>query len=225
MKSTYIVIAGYNEENRISAVINDLKKAGYKNIIVVDDCSKDNTSAVAKKAGATVLRHILNRGQGAALKTGIEYALSKNADYIVTFDADGQHRVEDLPAMLAPVTSGKVDITVGSRFLKKTQVPFARKILLKGSVIIIWLFYGIRMTDAHNGFRVISREAAKKIEITQDRMAHASEIIGEIKRKHLRYAEVPVVIKYSEETLRKGHGNIFQAFKVLWNMVMEKMMR
>jgi len=225
MKSAYIVIAAYNEGNRISAVIRDLKKAGQRNIVVVDDCSRDNTFESAKKAGAIVLRHILNRGQGAALRTGIEYSLEKGADYIVTFDADGQHRTEDLNAMMAPVINGEVDITVGSRFLEKTEVPLARKILLKGSVFIIWLFYGIKMTDAHNGFRVLSRKAAEKIEITQDRMAHASEIIGEIKRKKLRYKEVPVVIRYSEETLRKGHGNIFQAFKVLWNMVMEKLMR
>lgn len=221
----WIVVAAFNEGERVGSVVKGLVSCGYRNVVVVDDCSSDSTFAVAAKAGATVLRHAINRGQGASLRTGIEYALEQGADVVVTFDADGQHRVEDLPAILEPVMSGRVDVSLGSRFLADTRMPFLRKVLLKGSVMVIWLFYGMRMSDAHNGFRALSRKAAESIEIRQDRMAHASEIIGEIRRKGLSFEEIPVVIRYSEDTMRKGHGGFAQALKVLWNMIMDKVMR
>lgn len=218
----YMVIAAYNEGKNISRVVKDLQKAGYSNIVVVDDGSRDNTFAVAERTGATVLQHSINRGQGASLKTGIDYAVLQGADIIVTFDADGQHRVEDLPAMIAPVAEGKVDITVGSRFLKKTKVPFLRKLLLKGSVLVVWLFYRMKMTDAHNGFRAMSRKAAEKIDITCDRMAHSSEIVEEIRKKNLKYREIPVTIRYTEETLKRGHGSYLGAVRILGRMMFKR---
>jgi glycosyltransferase involved in cell wall biosynthesis len=221
-KSVWIVIAAYNEERSVPKVIAELHKAGYHNVVAVDDGSNDKTFDAIVNAGATALQHVVNRGQGAALKTGIDYALEQGADVIVTFDADGQHRVEDLTAIIKPVASGVVDVTVGSRFLKKTDVPFIRKILLKGSVLVLLLFYGVKMTDAHNGFRAFSREAAQKIKLTADRMAHASEIIEEIRRNKLRVKEVPVVIRYTEETLKKGHGGIREAFRILHTMIVKK---
>ncbi|MEM4254081.1 MAG: glycosyltransferase family 2 protein [Candidatus Woesearchaeota archaeon] len=221
--NVFIVIAAYNEENSISDVVKELHSAGYKNVVVIDDGSKDKTFDAALSAGATVLQHIVNRGQGAALKTGIDYALEQGADVIVTFDADGQHRVEDIPAVIKPVVSGEVDVTFGSRFLKKDSgIPFVRKILLKIGVLVLWLFYGVKMTDAHNGFRAISRNAAEKIKITSDRMAHASEIVEEVRRNNLKYKEVPVVIRYTEETLRKGHGSFAEGCRILYNMIMKK---
>ncbi len=224
-KKVFIVIAAYNEQKNVPNVIKELLKAGYKNVVVVDDGSKDNTFNAAVNAGATVLQHLVNRGQGAALKTGIDYALEQGADIIVTFDADGQHRVEDIPAMLKPVRSGRYDVTFGSRFLtKKSQenVPFVRKVLLKLGIMIVWVFYGVKMTDAHNGFRAISRKAAEKIKITSDRMAHASEIVEEVHRNNLKYKEVPVVIRYTEETLKKGHGSFAEGCRILYNMIMKK---
>jgi glycosyltransferase involved in cell wall biosynthesis len=222
-KNTFIVIAAYNEEKKLPSVIKSLKKAGYKDVIAVDDGSKDNTFEAAEKAGAIALKHSVNKGQGAALRTGIQYALQQGAEIIVTFDADGQHRIEDIPAMIVPVAEGRADITIGSRFLRKTNVPLRRKILLKGSVWVIWLFYGIKMTDAHNGFRAMSRNAAQKIRITCNRMAHASEIIEEIKRNRLRYKEVPVTIIYTKETLEKGEGSYFGAIKILSKMISRKL--
>ncbi len=224
-KKLFIVIAAYNEQNSVPKVIKELHKAGYKNVIVVDDGSKDKTYTAALTAGATVLQHLVNRGQGAALKTGIDYALSQNADVIVTFDADGQHRVEDIPAMIKPVVSGKCDVTFGSRFLKKESqknVPFVRRIYLKTGILVLLVFYGVKMTDAHNGFRAISRNAAEKIRITSDRMAHASEIVEEVHRLKLKYKEVPVTIRYTEETLRKGHGSFAEGCRILYNMIMKK---
>ncbi|MFH1174624.1 MAG: glycosyltransferase family 2 protein [archaeon] len=220
----WIVIAAFNEERAIAGVIRSLRKAGYARVVVVDDCSEDRTLERAERTGAIVLHHAINLGQGAALKTGIDYALANGARVIVTFDADGQHRVQDLPAMLKPVLSGQVDVTLGSRFLyKRDNVPLLRRITLKMAIFVQRVFYGIKLTDAHNGFRVFSRKAAQFIDITCDRMAHASEITEQIKLKKLRYKEIPVIIHYSDETLRKGHGGVRQALKVFKDMLLKKL--
>ena len=198
-------------------------KHGYRNVVVVDDGSGDNTGRIAKRYTKHVLRHVINRGQGAALKTGIDYALSKGAGIIVTFDADDQHRVEDLPAMIRPVKNKEVDVALGSRFLdSKSDIPFFRKLVLKTGALIVWIFYGVKLTDAHNGFRALSRHAAEKIDITMDGMAHASEIVSEIKRKDLRYVEVPVVIRYTEYSKQHGQSS-FNAIRILYRMVLEKL--
>ncbi|MGV8171588.1 MAG: glycosyltransferase family 2 protein [Candidatus Woesearchaeota archaeon] len=218
----FIVIAAYNEGKSISKVIAGLKKAGYHDIVVVDDGSKDNTYDVALSAGVTVLHHVVNRGQGAALKTGIDYALISGADLIITFDADGQHRVEDLDAMIAPVKSGKYDVTLGSRFLKDVRVPFFRRLTLKIAILVVWFFYGVKMSDAHNGFRVMSRKAAKMINITSDKMEHASQIVEQIYRKGLRYKEVPITILYTDYALQHGHGGIIQALRVFGRMILRR---
>jgi len=221
----FIVIAAYNEERSISKVISGLKKAGYTNIVVVDDGSKDNTYVVIKKLGIHALQHIVNRGQGASLKTGIDYALKEGADIIVTFDADGQHRVEDIPAMIKPILDKKCDATIGSRFLTKSKMPLMRRITLKIGVMIMWLFYGVLMTDAHNGFRALSRSAAKKIDITSDRMEHASQIIEEIYKKKIKYQEVSVIIEYTGYSMEKGHGGVRQACRVFGRMFLRKMFK
>jgi glycosyltransferase involved in cell wall biosynthesis len=222
-KKIFFVIPAYNEEKSIGLVIDDLKRAGYKNIIVIDDGSRDNTYAEAKRKEVVALKHIINRGQGAALRTGIDCAIKQGAEFIVTFDSDGQHRVEDLPAMLEPVVKGEVDVTLGSRFLRKTKMPLGRKILLKGSIIVQWLFYGIRLSDAHNGFRVLSRRAAEQIRIESDRMEHASEIVEEIVKKNIKYKEVPVEIRYSGYSMRKGEASFFGAVKILFKMIMRRL--
>ncbi len=222
-RKIWFVIPAYNEEKSIGRVLKELKSAGYKYIVVIDDCSKDNTYKEAKKQKVVVLKHIVNRGQGAALRTGIDYALKNGAEYIVTFDSDGQHRVEDLPAMLRPVVKGEVEVTLGSRFLKKTKMPFSRRVLLKGSVLVQWIFYGVKLTDAHNGYRVLNRKVAQKIEINADRMEHASEIVEEIVKKKIKYKEVPVVIRYTGYSMKKGEGSFFGAIKVLFKMTMRRL--
>lgn len=227
MPKIIVIVPAYNEEKRIGAALDDLIRNGYKNIVVIDDGSKDRSGQIALSKGAVVLTHKVNRGQGAALRTGIEYAISIGADIIVTFDSDGQQMASEMKGLIKPVADGEVDITIGSRFLpgQKSQVPMLRKMLLFGSRVVILIFYGLWMTDAHNGYRAMSREAAQKIEIRSNRMEHASEIIGEMKRNSLRYKEVPVTVRYTEETLQKGAGGIVQAFKVLIKMIMQKLMR
>ncbi|HHE36415.1 MAG TPA: glycosyltransferase family 2 protein [Candidatus Woesearchaeota archaeon] len=224
-RRTWIVIPAYNEERSIGRVVGELRRAGYNNIVVVDDGSTDNTSVEAEKQGVVVLRHMINRGQGAALRTGTEYALKHRAEFIVHFDSDGQHRVEDLEAMLSPVIRGEVDVTLGSRFLRKTRIPLSRRILLKGSVIVQWLFYGVRLSDAHNGFRVFNRSAAQRVRIDSDRMEHASEIVEKIVKKRIKYKEVPVTIRYTGYSMRKGEGSVIGALRILFKMLIRKIMR
>ena len=221
----YIVIPAYNEQKLIAKVVTGLKKAGYHNIIVVDDGSKDMTYSVAKKAGVRVLRHLVNRGQGAALRTGIDYALLKGADIIVTFDADGQHNVNDLKAMIAPVAKGEVDITLGSRFLgKKSNVSLCKAMMLKGGALIFRIMYGIRLSDSHNGLRAMSAKTARLLDITSDKMEHASEIPEKIAKKKIRYKEIPVNIKYTDYSIADGQTSL-AAFKIFFRMIMRWFVR
>ncbi|MEK6916316.1 MAG: glycosyltransferase family 2 protein [Nanoarchaeota archaeon] len=201
---TFIVIAAYNEERKIGSVLKDLKKK-YDTIVVVDDGSKDKTAEIAEKKGVIVLRHPLNRGQGAALKTGIDYALQNNAEIIVTYDADGQFLVEDIKKVVAPVEKKQADIVLGSRFLGKTiNMPFSKKIVLKLGVMVGFLLYHIKITDSQSGFRALSRKAAEKIKLTADRMEHASEFFWEIMKNKLKYKEVPITVIYDDYSIGKG---------------------
>ena len=221
----WIVIAAYNEEKKIRQVILSLQENKYQNIVVVDDCSTDATAAVAEAAGAVVLRHIINRGQGAALKTGMEYALQNNAEIIVTFDADGQHHVEEIPRLTGPIEKMEVDACLGSRFLdNNSTMSWHRKLMLKGGALIIWLFYGIKLTDSHNGFRALRREAVQKLELKADRMDHASEIVEQIAKQNIKFKEIPVTITYTDYSLQKGQHST-AAFGILWNMIKNKVLR
>lgn len=225
MSETYIVIAAYNEEKSISKVVRELLTAKYSNIIVVNDGSKDNTKNVAKEAGAIVISHIINRGQGAALRTGIRAALQKGADIIITFDADGQHCVEDIPKLEAVINNG-YDAALGTRFAKgaSTNAPLIRRIFLKGGALIFRLMYGIALTDSHNGLRALSKHAASTIEIKGRGMEHASEIVEEIARKKIKFKEVPVTIKYTDYSIEHGQGNL-NAFRILFKMIIKKLVK
>lgn len=203
----FVVIAAYNEQSCIEQVVRELK-AEYPNVVVVDDGSADGTAESARRVAPYVLRHLLNRGQGAALQTGVEFALSRGAEYIVTFDADGQHRVEDIGALLDPIRRGECEISLGSRFLGGAEnMPTSRRLTLRGAVLFTRLVNRVQVTDAHNGLRAFSRRAARKIDITLDRMAHASELIDQIRMSGLPMTEVPVKIRYTEYSLAKGQSS------------------
>jgi len=220
----YIVIPAYNEDQTLTQVLSELKK-DYSNIIVVDDGSTDNTFQQALLAKVVVLSHLINRGQGAALATGINYALEQGADIIVTFDADGQHQVAEIAKIIQPLIEQQVDVVLGSRFLgQQSKIPLFRKIILKMAIIFTWLISGIKLTDAHNGFRAFNRLAAEKIKISQDRMAHSSEIIEEIKRNKLNYKEVPVTISYTKYSLSKGQ-TFWDSFKIAKDIFFKKIIK
>ena len=220
-ENIWIVMPAYKESSRIRGTLLELLP-NHANIVVVNDGSPDDTGAVAKSCGVWVVTHPINRGQGAALQTGIDFALLRGADYIVTFDSDGQHDPADIPAMLAPVRSGEVDLALGSRFLGRTiGMPLSRRILLKAAVLFTRVVSRIAVTDTHNGFRAFSRSAAQALRIRQDRMAHASEILDEIRRLGLRYREVPVTIRYTEATLEKGQSS-WNAVRIVWQFLVGK---
>lgn len=220
----WIVIAAYNEERRLGNVLAGLLP-NYDQIVVVDDGSRDRTVSIVEKFPVWLLQHPINRGQGAALQTGIDFALQQGATMIVTFDADGQHCVEDIPKLLEPLATGRAEIVLGSRFLGDTiGMPTSRWLVLKAGVLFTRVFSQIALTDTHNGLRAFSRLAAERIRITQDRMAHASEIIDQIARQELPYCEVPVTIRYHAETLAKGQSS-WNAFKIVGQLLLGRLIR
>ena len=204
-----IVIAAFQEAGAIGDVVHGLRSAGWTRVVVVDDGSDDETSAKAREAGAIVARHLINRGQGAALQTGISVALRLGAPVVVTFDADGQHRVQDLDALVGPVLRGEVDAAMGSRFLgHQDAIPAARRVLLRAARLFTLLTSGVRLTDAHNGLRALSAAMAGQIDLRLDRMAHASEIVDQIVGSGLRFREVSVRVEYTDYSRAKGqHGS------------------
>lgn len=205
----WILIPAYNEEKMIASVIRNLRLGGYSNILVVDDGSRDNTAKIAKEAGAEVLKHLINRGQGGALQTGLKYLAEEyNPDIIITFDADGQHQVEDLSALIKPIQEGKADIVLGSRFLKSCDIPVVRRIILKLGIFFTNVVSHVHLTDTHNGLRAIGKKAYDSITITHRGMEHASDIIDEIQKKSLRYCECPVTIVYTEYSKMKGQSSL-----------------
>jgi glycosyltransferase involved in cell wall biosynthesis len=217
-----VVIAAFNEACLIGRVIRDVRQV-YPDVIVVDDGSADETAACALASGAVVLRHPVNLGQGAALQTGITFALARGGDFVVTFDADGQHASADIAKMVQALTEHDAEVALGSRFLGKADgIPVARRLLLRFAVLFDRLTTGLKVTDAHNGLRVFTRAAACKIKITQNRMAHASEILGQIARHKLRYVEVPVTISYTSHSLAKGQ-TLLGAADIVRDLVLGKL--
>jgi glycosyltransferase involved in cell wall biosynthesis len=217
-----VIIPAFNEGPVIGEVVRDVR-ALCRNVVVVDDCSQDGTGAAALSAGATRLRHPINLGQGAALQTGIRYALAHGAERIVTFDADGQHRAADIGVLLETQARTRADVVVGSRFLGSADnIPTLRRIVLKVALAFTRTFSGMDLTDVHNGLRLFTRHAAQRIRITQDRMAHASEITEQIRRLGLSYAEAPVTVVYSEYSLRKGQ-KLGNAINIVADLIMGRM--
>jgi len=207
-KNIVVVIAAYNEEKKIRTVVDSVAKYADL-IVVVDDGSKDKTSEMVNNKKAVVLRHCINLGQGAALQTGFDYVKQMNPKVVVTYDADGQFLAEEIPSMVKPILEKKVDVVLGSRFLGKTiNMSPVRKYMLKLGILFTWVFSEIKLTDTHNGFRALSKKALESIKITQNRMAHASEIIDEIKRNNLSYLEMPVTVKYDDYSKQKGQSNL-----------------
>ena len=215
----FVVIPAFNEATTIGEVVRRVRQY-YENVVVVDDGSDDQTALEARNAGAVVLRHLFNRGQGAALKTAIDYALLRKAEIIVTFDADGQHRVEDIEVLVAPIIAAECEVALGSRFLGSAkEIPVLRRLTLKAGIAFTRLFSRIHVTDTHNGFRAFSRKAAQLIQIRQDRMAHASEILDEISRLKLLFCEISTRILYTQYSLNKGQQSS-AAFRIVWDFLL-----
>ena len=211
-ESTWVIVPLFNEGTVIERVVAEALKT-FPHIVCVDDGSSDSSGEIALRAGAHLVTHPFNLGQGAALQTGLSYALQfPNAEYFVTFDADGQHSVDDALRMVTRLANEPLDVVIGSRFLdSRTQVSWKKRLVLRTAAFVEGRLSGLKLSDAHNGLRALNRAAASRIRITQNRMAHASEITSQIGKLHLRYSEEAVHIEYSEYSKSKGQS--------LWNSV------
>ncbi|GAB2607530.1 glycosyltransferase family 2 protein [Pseudactinotalea suaedae] len=208
----------FNEARVVGDVIAEaLEHVGH--VICVDDGSTDGSAVAARAAGATVLRHATNLGQGAALQTAIDHALTlPDVTYLVTFDADGQHQIEDALAMVELARTEDLGIVFGSRFLdERTQAGFLKRLILKTAVWVTNQSTGMRLTDAHNGLRVMRRDAAAAVRLTQNRMAHASEIVLQLGRTNLPWREFPVHVLYTEYSKAKGQS-LLNAVNILFEL-------
>lgn len=213
-----LVIPLYNEGAVIADVIATAR-ALFPTIVVVDDGSTDDSADRAGAAGAFVVRHPVNLGQGAALQTGIEVALRLGCTYVVTFDADGQHRAEDAAAMVERLRSDEADVVFGSRFLDdRTRPGLVKRQVLRAAIAYSNASTGVRLTDTHNGLRAFNHAAASRLRIRQNRMAHASEIIEQVGRSGLRWVEHPVHILYTEYSKAKGQS-VLNAVNILTELI------
>jgi glycosyltransferase involved in cell wall biosynthesis len=220
----WIVISAYNERQRIGAVLDDVLTMA-RNTVVVDDGSTDDTAAEVLQRPVWLVRHAVNLGQGAALQTGIAFALERHADVIVTFDADGQHSASDLPGLVDSLKSNDADFALGSRFLGRAEgIPWARRFTLRLAILFTKIVSGISLTDAHNGLRAMTRRGASCLRLTMNRMEHASEIIEQIGRSGLRFVEVPVTIRYTADSLAKGQKTS-AALRLGLKLLLEKVVR
>jgi glycosyltransferase involved in cell wall biosynthesis len=206
-EDVWVVVPLYNEAAVVGTTIAGIRES-FPNVVCVDDGSGDGSGATARAAGATVVTHAMNLGQGAALQTGIAFARDQpGARYLVTFDADGQHRVADAVAMVDRARAHDLAIVFGSRFLDdRTNPGRLRKAILKTAVWVTNMTTGLRLTDAHNGLRVLRVDAARAVELRQDRMAHATEIVLQLKRSGLPWAEHPVEVLYTDYSRSKGQS-------------------
>ncbi|HEX2704477.1 MAG TPA: glycosyltransferase family 2 protein [Candidatus Lustribacter sp.] len=223
--TVWVVLAVFNEASVVGDVVRGLRVA-FPHVVCVDDGSADDSAGHASRAGAVVVRHPVNLGQGAALQTGFEYALrDPGMRYVVTYDADGQHQVDDVRLMLDRIRAGDVDVVFGSRFLdERTSPSLVRALVLRAAVAYTNLTTHTKLSDAHNGLRVLSRDVVARLQITQNRMAHATELVGQVGAMTLagrpvRYAEAPVHILYTEYSSEKGQS-LWNAINILVDLIL-----
>ena len=220
----FVVVRAYNEAPVIRDVVAPLCDH-FDHIVVVDDGSTDSTAACLHGLKVTLISHSVNLGGGAALQTGISYALSRGADWILTFDADGQHGIDDALAVLESLQSDNCDVVFGSRFLGSAiNIPKTRALLLIAARWFSNLTSGIRLTDTHNGLRGFNRKAASLLDIQQNDMAYASEILHQLKQGNMTIREIPVTIKYTEYSRRKGQASS-NAITILIDLIMGRLIR
>lgn len=205
----WLIVPVFNEGTVIGEVVRDAMKT-FANIVCVDDGSRDNSAEEIRAAGAHLVRHPVNLGQGAAIQTGVEYARAQpGARYFVTFDADGQHQVDDVVAMLERLRAEDVDIVVGTRFHGDTShIPWIKRLILRTVVLLSPRTHRLGLTDAHNGLRVFNRTVAEQLNITLNGMSHASEIVELIDHHRWRVVEEPVTILYTDYSMAKGQSVI-----------------
>lgn len=205
-----LIIPAYNEASIIGEVLARIPESfdgiARHRVIVVDDGSTDGTDEVARHHGAVLLRHPINRGLGGALGTGLTYVRQESFDLAVTLDADGQHAPEEIDRLLRPLIEGRADVVVGSRLIDSRGMPVHRVLGNRFLNLVTFLLFGIWTTDSQSGFRGFSAKAIELIRIRTSRMEVSSEFFSEVRRHHLRLAEVQVTAIYTEYSMSKGQS-------------------
>lgn len=222
----FVIVPAYNEGKVVGQTVKPLIKMGYT-VVVIDDGSSDDTKKNLEGLRIHYLKHPVNLGQGAALQTGMSYAVLKGARIIVHFDSDGQHNAEDIDRLIQPLLHNEADVVLGSRFLRAADtalVPPTRRFFLKAAVLVNALLTGVWLSDAHNGFRAMTVRAAAQIDLKENGFAHASEIVQQIREKKLRWVECPVSICYSAYSLAKGQP-WWNAFNIVMDLLLRRMFR
>jgi glycosyltransferase involved in cell wall biosynthesis len=220
-EGTWIIVPARNEAARIRETVTSLCGI-YRNVVIVDDGSTDGTMRALSGLPVWCLRHWSNCGQGAALQTGIEFALREGAQVVVTFDADGQHVAEDIARLVDPIRLGIADVCLGSRFLgRAVGIQLSRWLILKAGVLLTRLFVGLKLTDTHNGLRALARSAATELHLEENRMAHATEILEQIVDRGWRYREVPVTIRYLPRDAEHGQSS-WNAVRIGFGMLIRR---
>ena len=214
VRKTLIALPAYNEAKVIGSVISGIKNEGYGEILVVDDASKDSTYETASKAGAVVLRHVINRGAGAATMTAIEYARDNGYLELVLLDSDGQHDPKDIKKLLR----AKGDVVIGIRDWKSRTMPWSRKFFNVVGNVVTWVFFGLYVKDSQSGFKVLRRKALERIQLTYDRYEFCSELIGEIKAKRLSFSQIPIKVIYTDYSRSKGQ-NFLNGIKMVLRLI------
>lgn len=222
MPGIIIIIPAYNETAEVlNSVINGLKSYSVS-IVVVDDGSQPQVQQIDS---VHLITHPVNLGQGAAIQTGLEYAKLRDAEIAISFDADGQHNPADIQSLIDELNTGETDVALGSRFLyDNSTIPFRKIILLKFARWLNYLFTGLLLSDAHNGLRAFNKKALQHISITENRMAHASEILFEIKKHKLKFKEIPVTINYTSYSKAKGQSG-WDSIRILFDLVLHKLFK
>jgi polyprenyl-phospho-N-acetylgalactosaminyl synthase len=218
--SIWVIIPAYNEASVLARTISELLEYSRSyHLVVINDGSTDDTAPTARKLPVHLLTHPINMGQGAALATGIEYALRHKADVIVTYDADGQMQPKDIKSLVDVILKDGLDVALGSRFLasQPQQIPAIKKFTLKLATVFTRITTGLKITDTHNGIRAFKAQALKKFVIRQNRMVHASEILSAIALHRMSYREVPVTIRYTEYSKSKGQS-VSNAMNILFEL-------
>jgi glycosyltransferase involved in cell wall biosynthesis len=226
LRDVFVVIPAFNENSILRSTASAVASLGYS-VVVVDDGSAIPVRECLRGLDVHFLRHILNLGQGAALQTGTEFALSRGARLIVHFDADGQHSPASIERLIEPILAGTFDVTLGSRFLyaaDRREVPPGKRLMLKAGVFVSWLFTGVWLSDTHNGFRALSRGAAEQMELKERRFAHATEILGLLRRARLRYTEIPVTVRYTPYSRAKGQS-MLNGFNIVIDLMLRKIFK
>ncbi len=220
-----VVIPAYQEAASLAGVVQRVRPFAER-VVVVDDGSTDGTAEVARAAGATVLRHLINRGYGAALITGSTYALAQGAQVVVHFDADGQFEPSEIPRLVAALKLGVPSVALGSRFTGQViGIPWLRQLTLKAAILFTWAVSGLRLTDAHNGFRAFTAAAWRLMHFSQDRMAFSSEVVDELARRNIPWVEVPVTVRYTTASLRGSKQGKLPVLRIVKDLLLGKIVR